>query len=157
MLKQAHVVDIIISWYNELKVINIWPLVKEVEKLMSNFLDYEQKQLPDRKFMLSIIGTLIPDELKAMVEGERKSIALKEEKPDDDFMYIENLLDKEISSVMAQKSKLKILKFYSNKRKSCISFEEILKARSQKKASKKNMHSNIKALENRAEWKLWRK
>ena len=70
--------------------------MKEVDELMSYFPDYEQKQLPDRKFMFSILGTLRPDELKVMVEGARKSRALKEEKPDDDFVYIENLLFKEI-------------------------------------------------------------
>ena len=103
MLKQTHVIDMIIPRYNELKVINIWSLVKEVDELMSYFPDYEQKQLPDRNFMFLIFGTLRHDELKAMVEGTRKSRVFKEEKPDDDFVYIENLLYKEISSVMAQK------------------------------------------------------
>ena len=104
MLKQENEVDMIIPRYNELKFINIWPLVKEVEELMSYFQDYEQKQLPDRRFMFSILGTLRPDELKVMVEGVRKSRALKEEKPDDDFVYIEDLLYKEISSIMKQKN-----------------------------------------------------
>ena len=128
----------IIPRYNELKVINIWPLVREVNELMSYFPDYEQKQLPDRKFMFSILGTLRPDELKAMVEGARKSRALKEEKPDDDFVYIENLLYKEISSVMAQKSKLKILNvFIATKGKAAFLLKRSSKLGAKRKQAKK--------------------
>ena len=41
---------------------------------MNYFSDYEQKQLPDRKFMFSFIDTLRFDEMKAMVKGARKGL-----------------------------------------------------------------------------------
>ena len=82
--------------------------LKEEEELMNYFPDYEQKQLTDREFMFSIIGTLRFDELKAMVEGARKNGALNEEKNDDNFVYIEKELYNEISGVLIYKSMMKI-------------------------------------------------
>ena len=82
--------------------------LKEEEELMTYFPDYEQKQLTDREFMFSIIGTLRFDELKAMVEGARKNGALNEEKNDDNFVYIEKELYNEISGVLIYKSMMKI-------------------------------------------------
>ena len=73
-MKQSHVADTMIPRYSELKVENIWPLVKEEEELINYFSDYGQKQLPDRKFMFSIIGTLRFDEVKVMIKGARKGL-----------------------------------------------------------------------------------
>ena len=71
-MKQSHVADTMIPRYSELKVENIWPLVKE--ELINYFSDYGQKQLPDRKFMFSIIGTLRFVEVKVMIKGARKGL-----------------------------------------------------------------------------------
>ena len=108
MLKQTHVVEIIVPRYVELRVENIWSLVKENEDLMNYFPDYSQKQLPDRKFMYLILATLRFDELKGMIDGARKNRTRIEEKLDDNFIQIEKDLYNEISSVMKQKSKIKI-------------------------------------------------
>ena len=77
MIKQSAVVEMIIPRYNEMKANNVWPLVKEINELMIYFSDYEQKHIPDRKFMCSIIDTLRYDELKTMIKGARKNRALK--------------------------------------------------------------------------------
>ena len=58
MLKQTHVVEIIIPRYAELRVENVWPLVKEIDEFMNYFPDCSQKQFPDRKFMYTILTTL---------------------------------------------------------------------------------------------------
>ena len=108
MLKQTHVVEIIDPGYAELRVENIWPLVKENEDFMNYFPDYSQKQLPDRKFMYLILATIRFDELKGMIDGARKNRARTEKKLDDNFIQIEKDLCNEISSVMKQKSKIKI-------------------------------------------------
>ena len=105
MLKQNKVTEIIIPKYNELKVGKVWPLVKEAEDLMEYFSDYGPKQLPDRRFMYSILATLRYNELKEMVDGARKNRALNEENKAEDFIHIEEELYKEISNVMTQKSK----------------------------------------------------
>ena len=105
MLKQNKVTEIIIPRYNEFKVGKVWSLVKEAEDLMEYFPDYDLKQLPDRRFMYSILATLRYNELKEMVDGARKNRALNEENKDEDFIHIEEELYKEISNVMTQKSK----------------------------------------------------
>ena len=105
MLKLSHVVDMMVPRYNELRVKNIWPLIKDVNDLMIYFPDYELKQLPDRQFMYSILGTFRTEELKIMIEGARKKRALNGEKPADDYIYVEKELYAEISNVMTHKSK----------------------------------------------------
>ena len=107
MLKQSRVVEIIVPRYAELKVENIWAFVKESEELLIYFPDYSRKQLPDRRFMYTILATLCLDVLKEMIEGAKKNRARAEEKQDDNFVQIEKELYKEISSVMTQKSKIK--------------------------------------------------
>ena len=108
ILKQTKVIEIVIPRYNELKVSNVWPLVSDAEDLMIYFPDYDHKQLPDRRFMYSILATLRYDELKGMVDGARKNRSLNEENQDDDFVHINEELYKEISNVMTQKSKQNI-------------------------------------------------
>ena len=105
MLKQNKVTEIIIPRYNKLKVGKVWPLVKEAEDLIEYFPDYSSKQLPDRRFMYSILATLRYNELKKKVDGARKNRALNEENKDEYFIHIEEEMYKEISNVMTQKSK----------------------------------------------------
>ena len=105
MLKQNEVIKIIVPRYEELKVEQVWPLVKEIDDLMLYFPDYGDKQYPDRKFMYSILGTLRFEQLKTMVEGARTNRSITEEENDDNFVHIEANLYKEISNVLTQKSK----------------------------------------------------
>ena len=76
-----------------------------MDDLIIYFLDYEPKQLPDRQFMYSILGTFRTEELKIMIEGARKNRALNGENPADNFIYVERELYAEISNVMTHKSK----------------------------------------------------
>ena len=104
-MKQSKVIEIIIPRYNELKVSNVWPLMNDTDDLMDYFPDYDQKQLPDRRFMYSILATFRYDELNGMVNGARKNRALNEDNQDEDFVHINEELYQEISNVMIQKSK----------------------------------------------------
>ena len=74
------------------------------------FPDYEPKQLPERQFIYSNLGAFGTEELKIMVEGVRKNRALKEEKPADDFIYVEKELYDEISNVITHKVSLTYFK-----------------------------------------------
>ena len=105
IMKQAKIVDIIKPRYEELKVENVWSLVKQNDNIMVYFPDISPNELPDRRFMNSIRTTLRFKKVKAMIEGARKNKALNEEKEDADFIHIERELYIEISDVMAQKSK----------------------------------------------------
>ena len=71
MLKQNEVIQIIVLRNEELKVEQVWPLIKEIDDLMLYFPYYEDKQYPDQKFMYSILGTLRLEQLKTMVEGTK--------------------------------------------------------------------------------------
>ena len=57
-----------------------------MDDLMIYFPDYEPKQLSDRQFMYSILGTFRTEELLIMIECARKNRALNWEKPADDFI-----------------------------------------------------------------------
>ena len=89
MLKQNEVIKIIVPRYEELKVEQVWPLIKEIDDLMLYFPDYGDKQYPDRKFMYSILGTIRFEQLKTMVEGARTNRSITEEENDDNFVHIE--------------------------------------------------------------------
>ena len=144
MIKQSAVVEMIISRYNEMKVNNFLPLVKEINELVMYFPDYEQKQIPDRKLMYSIIGTLRYDELKSMIVGARKNRALKEEKSTDDFVYIQNELYKEIYDVMVHKSKLNIYRTsIASNGKTAFLVKKSSKL-TKKESSHRNMNSSLK-------------
>ena len=62
--------------------------------------------------MNSILATLRFNELKGTVERARRNRALVEEKKDDNFIQIEKELYNKISSVMLQKSKLKLFSWF---------------------------------------------
>ena len=102
MLKQKNVIEIIIPRYWELRVQNIWPLVKEISELKFYFLDYSEKQLPDRKFMFTVFAT---SKLKGLIAQERKNRAWKEDRAEGEFLYIKDNLMNEINQVFTQKSK----------------------------------------------------
>ena len=57
IMKQAKIVDITIPRYDELKVENVWPLIKQNDDIMVYFPDISLKELPDRRFMYSILTT----------------------------------------------------------------------------------------------------
>ena len=70
------------------------------------FPDYKPNQMPERRFMYSILTTFRFDEVSAMVKNARENKALQNSADDDILVHIEKNLYKEIQSVMAQKCKL---------------------------------------------------
>ena len=77
-----------------------------MDDLMIYFPDYEPKQLPDRQFMYSILGTFRTEVLKIMIDDARKNRVLNWEKPADDFIYVKKELYDEISNVMTHEVSL---------------------------------------------------
>ena len=71
------------------------------------FPDYKPNQMPERRFMYSILTTFRFDEVSAMVKNARDNRALQNSADDDILVHIEKNLYKEIQSVMTQKCKLK--------------------------------------------------
>ena len=70
------------------------------------FPDYKPNQMPERRFMYSILTTFRFDEVSAMVKNARDNRALQNSADDDILVHIEKNLYKEIQSVMTQKCKL---------------------------------------------------
>ena len=96
-----------------------WPLVKEVNDLLEYFPDYKPKQYPDRSFMNSILATLRFDQVKRMIENIRKNRELENKREDDELLYINKELLKEIEFVPSQKRKYcEVYNDYSCKKKS---------------------------------------
>ena len=130
MIKKGKIIEIVVPRFKELSVKYIWPLVKEVNDLLEYFPDYKPKQYPDRSFMYSILATLRFDQVKSMVENARKNRALENKRDEDELVYINKELLKEIESVLSQKRKYcEVHDEYSYKRKSHSFTQEISKIR----------------------------
>ena len=128
MLKAEKVSEIVVPRYKELSVESIWPLVKCAEDLYSHFPDYSANQLPDRRFMYAILGTLRGEVLARMVNDARKQRSVSQNQEANHLVYIELKFLTEIKSVMNQKGNgLLIINDISNKRQSCLSIKEICK------------------------------
>ena len=110
MLKQEQIKEIIVPRYKELAVDKIWSLIKETDDLMAYFPNYRDKQKPDRRFMFAILSTLRHEVLKDVVAGARKNRSIETEDKNENLIYIEESLLKEIINVMAHKSMLFVYK-----------------------------------------------
>ena len=106
MIKQGDVIKIIVPRYKELSVDKIWEMISEIDDLMLYFPDYKEKQKPDRHFIFAVLSTLRHDVLKDIVSSARNNRSIENEDREDDFVFIESNLFKEISDVMAHRSKM---------------------------------------------------
>ena len=106
MIKQGDVIKIIVSRYKELSVDKICKMISEIDDLMLYFSDYMKKQKSDHHFMFAVLNTLMHEVLKDIVSNARNNRSIKKEDREDNFVFIESNLFKEISDVMAQSSKM---------------------------------------------------
>ena len=74
--KKEKIVEIVVPWFKELSVENIWKLVVEVDDLRCYFPDLKVHQLSNDEFMFSILVTFKGDLLKRMIYNARKFRAI---------------------------------------------------------------------------------
>ena len=95
----------IVPKYPELSVDKVWSFVKKNKELISYFPDYSENQLPERDFMLAVIGTLKPAILKTLVCQSRAMRSVKNKPNDDEFIEMRAEVKMEIMNVVPQKVK----------------------------------------------------
>ena len=71
-------------------------MIKEVLDLAIYFPDYNDKQKPDQKYKFQLIAILRYDEVKMMLANARNNRALQEEADEDEFVFVERDMLKEI-------------------------------------------------------------
>ena len=91
--------------YRELSVDKVWPLLKDVKTLNNYFPDYNPNQLPDRKFMFTILSTFRFDVLNNMIKNANKNRSLDSKNKEAELVHISNKIYKEIDEVMTHKRK----------------------------------------------------
>ena len=72
---------------------------------MIYFPDYLETQIPDRKFMYSIISTMFPNALKQLIKEAKNKRALNVDNEDNDIIEIKPEIMEAIMGVLSQKSK----------------------------------------------------
>ena len=95
-------IEVVVPRFNELKVDNVWSLIREVEDINVYFPNLKEQQLPNREYMYSVLSTLRNDEVKNMICNARKNRSI-DSKKEEDLVCISNEIYEEINSVMAQK------------------------------------------------------
>ena len=100
---------LVIPKFPELSVLKIWSLVKESEELMQFFPNYQNKQLPDRNFLLTILSTKYPDELRKLVY-EAKLNRKKNDEELDELIEIDPVIKQSIMNVLTIRSKFLIIR-----------------------------------------------
>ena len=98
-------VELSIPKFRELAVEKIWPMIKEVPDLIIYFPDYKANQKPERKYMFQLLATLRYEEINRMLTNARKNRALQEEADNNEFVFVQSDMLKEIESVITQKCK----------------------------------------------------
>ena len=91
--------------YKELKVGNLWSFVKEIPDLLAYFPDYQDKELPEREFLFTIISTLHPDATKHLIQEARLKRAQPDPATENELIHIHPRIRDEILGVVTQKGK----------------------------------------------------
>ena len=84
LLKLAEVKRINVPLYDELSVVNIWPMVRDNKKLMFYFPDKLPKgRVPDRSYFFNILNTFHEDYVNTLVKhaNEQRNSANEEARP----------------------------------------------------------------------------
>ena len=95
--------------FKELSVQSIWTLVKESEELTKYSPDYADNQLPDRKYMFSIIATLKSERIRSIIKNARKSRVVQNENNEEELVYITKSMYEEINEVLTQNCENRML------------------------------------------------
>ena len=94
----------------------MWPLITEVDDLSIYFPDYKPNQLPERRFMFSILATFRQNELSSMIKNARDNRAIQKPENDNRLVHIEKKFYNEIQGIMTRKCKtLQLLKYLVTK------------------------------------------
>ena len=57
-MKKSKLIEVVVPRFNELKVENVWNLIREAEDINVYFPDLKEHQLPNREYMYSVLSTL---------------------------------------------------------------------------------------------------
>ena len=95
--------------YPELSVMKLYPYIKETQELNIFFPDYDP-ELPERKFMLSVLYTVLPDKIIKLVKDSRLKRSVTEEDDRAELIKIKSSIKKEIMGVVTQK----VIVYWSN-------------------------------------------
>ena len=74
-MKRRDVAEIEVPRFQELSVQKMWPLVKEDDELNQYFPNHTNKELRNRDYMFSVLGSLRQETLQRMVANARKNRA----------------------------------------------------------------------------------
>ena len=95
-------IELSIPKFKEHVVEKIWPMIKKVPDLLVYFPDYKANQKPERKYMFQLLATLKYEEINRMLSNARKNSTLLEEADNNQFVFVQSDMLKEIESVMTQ-------------------------------------------------------
>ena len=89
--------------YSELSVRKLYPYIKDTQDLNIFFPDYDNSELPERKFMISVLCTIRPDEIAQLVKDSRKKRSVIENDDNTELIKIRSSIKNEIMAVVTQK------------------------------------------------------
>ena len=91
--------------YAELKVEDLWNIVKQDDELFCYFPDYEQSQLPERSFILKILWTLREDDMRNLIQQARSNRSTIHSNSEDQLIAMKPDIRDEFFKTLPQKSK----------------------------------------------------
>ena len=89
--------------YSELSVRKLYPYIKDTQDLNVFFPDYDNSELPERKFMISVLCTTRPNEITQLVKDSRQKRSVFENDDSTELIKIRSSIKSEIMAVVTQK------------------------------------------------------
>ena len=90
LLKKSKLIEVVVPCFNELKVKNVWSLIREVEDKNVYFPDLKEHQLQICECMYSVLSTLRNYKVKNMICNARKNRSTDSKEKEEDLVYISN-------------------------------------------------------------------
>ena len=83
---------------------NVWGVFKENQTVKEYMPDIKENELQERKFFFSILSTIYPDEIKAMIKDARKPRAVTQTQTKQEKIKLTKEIMEEILKIQNQPS-----------------------------------------------------
>ena len=97
---------IFVPKYYELSTKNVWQLIKDLDEVSVYFPDLSESQLPDRKFMWTVLSTVKENLATNIVNNARLNRSLGVQNDEDNLIEIKKDILEQIRGIPSKKGEL---------------------------------------------------
>ena len=91
--------------YQELKVSEVWNLVKDDEEINSYFSEYEPGHYPERDFLYAVLSSIRGSELLQLIKTAKNNRAYTNQSEENEMIQMTSAIKVELFNILPRKSK----------------------------------------------------